>query len=132
MQDVADILKESSVANLQTYWDRNCVRAMNKAYADLSSILLGKGYTIEQLDQWDYRADYSRQQALFWLFTETSLGMGYDFAAIDKLDHRAELREGATILIGGIPVAPGGSDTGGIGGGCISEEGYRITGSTEF
>jgi hypothetical protein len=131
MQDVADVLKKG-VDDLEDYWVRMCVKAEQSAYRDLSGLLLGKGYTLLQLDQWDYRASYSNDQAMFWLFTYTSLGIGYDDKEINKLDHRKELSDSATILINGAAVAPGSTDTGGIGGGLISEEGYRITGSTEF
>jgi hypothetical protein len=131
-QDVADALKESSVANLEPYWDSQCQKAVDAAYRDLSGILLGKGYTIDQLDSWDFRVSYSNDQALFWLMTRTSLGMGYDDKEINKLDHRKELLESATIMIAGAPVAPGSASAGGVGGGSISEDGYRINGSTTF
>lgn len=132
-QDVADILKEADVANLEPRWDRQIPRAISTAYADLTGTLLGKGYTIEQLDQWDNREQFNRQQALFWLYTESGLGIGNDDKEINKLDRRKELAESTTIMINGVPVAPGSTDSvGGVGGGLISEDGFRITGETEF
>lgn len=132
-QDVADILKESSVDNLQPYWTLQCTKALNTAYGDIAQILRGRGYTAAQLDAWDFRAEYNRQQALFWLFTETSLGIGYDDKEINKMDRREELREDTALLINGEPEKPAGdSDTSGVGGGLISERGYRIDSCTEF
>jgi hypothetical protein len=131
MGDVSRILKKK-VADIADYWQPLCVEAVESAYRDLSEILLGKSYTIAQLDAWDNRRSYSRQQSLFWLFTETVLGLDMSDKEINKLDHRKQLMESTTIMIGGVPVAPAGEDTGGIGGGLISEEGYRITGATEF
>ncbi len=133
MQAVADRLKESSVDGLEPYWERTCADAIQTGYGDVVRILLGKGYTMAQLDAWDDRRDFTRQQSLFWLMTESSLGSGYDDKEIDKLDRRKELTEAVTIQINGEAVAPAStSGAGGVGGGCIKETGYRITGSTEF
>jgi hypothetical protein len=131
-QSVADILKEADVAALEPRWDRQIPLAIQTAYSDLVGILLARGYTIGQLDQWDNRVTYNRQQALFWLYTEAGLGQGYDDKEIDKLDRRKELKETATIMVNGTPVTPGNEDAAGAYGGTISECGYRITGETEF
>lgn len=127
--DVRQILKEDT---LEDYWPPLCAKAAETAYADLAGVLLGKGYTIAQLDQWDFRRAYSRQQALFWLYTESSLGIGYDDKEINKLDRRKELTESATILINGAAVGYGSDSAGGVGGGVIAETNYRITGETRF
>ncbi len=133
-QDVKDILKLSEDGTLEPYWLRLIEKARQTGYTDLTEILLGRGYTIAQLDAWDNREVYNRQQALFWLYTESSLGIGYDDKEINKLDRRPQLLKAATIMVNGVPVVPGGpADTGGsVGGGLISECGYRINGSTEF
>ena len=132
-QDVKDILKLEEAATLEAYWTRLVEKARQTGYADLTEILLGRGYTIGQLDAWDNREVYNRQQSLFWLLTETSWGIGYDDKEINKLDRRPQLLKAATIMVNGVPVAPAGTDaSGGIGGGVICEDGYRINGSTEF
>lgn len=132
MQEVADILKKD-VGELEEYWVRQCAKAAAAAYRDLSGILLSKNYTPQQLDLWDFRNSYSADQALFWLFTKTSLGLDMDDKEVIKLDHREELRESATIVISGEAVKPeGAAGGGGVGGGMISETGFRITGETEF
>lgn len=131
-QKVADALKKD-VDDLEEYWDNQCADAAATGYSDILGILMGKGYTMAQLDAWDTRVQFSRQQSLFWLLTESSLGIGYDDKEINKLDRRKELQEAVTIMINGEAVKPGATgDVSGIGGGVISEDGYRITGSTEF
>lgn len=132
-QDVKDILKLADDQNLEAYWSRLIEKARQTAYSDLIDILIGRGYTIAQLDAWDSREVYNRQQALFWLYTETSLGMGYDDKEINKLNRAEQLRKATTIMINGVAVKPDApAANGGIGGGLICEEGYRINGSTEF
>lgn len=132
-QDVKDILKLEEDATLEAYWTRLITRARQTGYADLTEILLGRGYTISQLDSWDNRETYNRHQALFWVYTESPLGLGTEDKEVNKLDRREQLRKATTIMINGVPVSPGGgTDAGGIGGGLISEDGYRITGETEW
>lgn len=109
---LAAILKKSE-ASLQGYWDTIINDAVGDAYADLTSILLAKGYTIGQLDSWDERERYNKDLALFWCLVKGGGLSTYNDVNINKLDSRAGLEKSATIMIGGNPVTPGGVDEGG-------------------
>lgn len=133
-QEVADILKKD-VSDLAAYWDRHVTRTRNDGYNDLVSRLAGKGYTPAQMDAWDDRERFNRDQALFWLYVKGA-GLGaYDDKEINKLDHRKELETATTIMIGGKAVAPGAEtvdDGASVGIGTMTEDDYRIKSDTEF
>lgn len=134
-QKVADILKKD-VGDLDAYWDRHVATARTDGYGDIAARLLGRGYTMSQLDAWDDRVKYNRHQALYWLFVEGYLPTDADDREINKLDHRKELEDpGITLMINGQAVPPGSTDEtdgGSVGGGVIDESDYRITTDTEF
>lgn len=131
-QHVADTLKKP-VADLKASWDRHIALALADGYNDIVGILLGKGFTMSQLDAWDSRVTYNRQQSTFWaLVYGMQLGDATDVDR-NKLDRRKDLTLASTIMINGAAVAPGADDdASGIGGGYISEDDYRINSDTEF
>jgi hypothetical protein len=133
LQDVADILKKD-VEKLEMYWLRIADRVLNDGYNDCVSRLLGRGYTMAQLDGWSDRVRYNRDQSLFWLFVRGFLPSNSDDREVDKLDHRKELETALTIMVNGVAVAPGATENDGasVGGGTISEAGYRIKSDTVF
>lgn len=105
-QALADRLKKS-VASLQGYWDNIVTDALSAGYSDLVVRLLAKGFTVNQLDAWDDRVRFNKDQSLFWCFVNGA-GLGdYSDLSVNKLDHRAELEKSATIMISGIATPPG-------------------------
>lgn len=133
-QEVADVLKKD-VATLEAYWTRLITLTVNDGYNDCVARLLGRGYTMAQLDGWDDRVRYNRDQCLFWLFVRGFLPSASDDREVDKLDHRKELETVTTIMVNGVAVPPGATDVdagASVGSGTISEDGYRITTDTEF
>ncbi|WP_439627490.1 hypothetical protein [Gemmata sp.] len=112
-QALADLLKQD-LAALAPIYDRVAAQAVLSGYADVSTILFGKGYTAGQLDAWDNRVGVSTDQSL-WRAALLVGGLGeYADKFVTALDRRKELMDASTIMIGGVPVAPGGTDVGGI------------------
>lgn len=131
-QDVADILKVD-VAELEDYWVRQIANAIASGYRDIKNLMLDTGWSMAQLDSWDDRISYTRQQTMFWLFTETPLGLGMDDREVLKLDQRKTLKDLTTLAINGQLVPLTTAEHGGsVGGGLMDDSKYRINGSTEF
>ena len=111
-QAVADILKQSNTSLLEPYYARIIPPAITQAYQDILSALLGRGYTVAQIDTWANAAVINQQQALFWVLTQTG-GLGhYDDQQIAKLDHRKNLKELALTDSGGNLILPGAGASG--------------------
>lgn len=103
---ISDVMSSQVLA---AKWAGIASRCADKAYADISNILEGRGYTSAQLDAWDDRVVYSRDQALFWAHVEgTIFTQNPDVAT--KLDRRKELAESFGLRINGVVVAPGATD----------------------
>lgn len=131
-QLVASTIKKA-VVDLAPYWAEFVADSNTDAVADINSILQGKGFTPAQIDAWDNRVTYNRDIALYLALVKGGAMAEYDQTTIDKLDRRKMLTEAGGIMINGLIVLPGASDTGaGAEGGVISEAGYRINSHTRF
>jgi hypothetical protein len=97
-----------SVGTLVPRWDSIIGDAISDGYRDLRTRLISRGYTEGQLDAWDDRISYNRDQALFWCFVKGAGLGGYSDQDYSKLDHRKELENPELgISIGGTIVLPG-------------------------
>lgn len=131
-QSVADILKKD-VATLAAYWTSFIASANQDAANDITSILMGKGFTQAQINAWDNRVTYNNDIALYLALVKGGALADYDQTTIDKLDRRKMLTEAGAIMINGEIVSPGGADTGaGAAGGVIDDSNYRINMNTHF
>lgn len=131
-QKVADVLKKD-VGDLDPYWDRFVAEANAAATNDIMEILLGKGYTLGQIDAWDSRTTYNIDIALYHALVKGAALADYNQETVDKLDRRKRLEEQAALLINGALVQPGAADTGGgAAGGVIDDTNYRINMSTKL
>lgn len=97
-QDVADCLHKD-VAKLKPLWDRITADAVIDGYTDVRNRLLIKGFTDAQVDAWDDRVRYTRDQSLFWALTKGANFGEYSDRDINKLDHRKELESPFLIAI---------------------------------
>jgi len=106
-------------ADLPAEWDQIVGDALADALADLLSLLALKGYAGSVSLGSDHFATWQERLATYF-----ALGCplaSYDLKAVEWLDPRKMLTEGAALLVGGEPVAPGSpaSDVGGIGSGAV-------------
>lgn len=87
---------------------------------DLTTIMLTLGYTIGQVQTWDFLASYAEQLAVFYAFTMPPLSASEQ--AEKAMDCRADLRTLTAIVCNGTAVAPtpGASAVGGIVSGHLS------------
>lgn len=111
-QAVADGLKKD-VADLKDYWVRIITRCVERGYADIKNYLIGRGYTMAQLDQWDDRVTYTFDQALFFCYVEGGGPEDQSERDIKRLDRLAWLlkeKDGIAISIGGVMTPPGAPD----------------------
>jgi hypothetical protein len=111
-QAVKDRLGLAADQPLASRWDSIIADANQAGWQDIVNHLRARGYTQAQVDAWDSRAVFNRDQGLFWALTNGAGLHGFDDRYIGKLDRRAEL-DGLVILIVGVATAPG--DTAGEG-----------------
>ncbi|MDB5308143.1 MAG: hypothetical protein JWO38_2345 [Gemmataceae bacterium] len=115
-QQVACVL-QTTAANLPPQWDGTIAAANLSGAGDVRQQLIGKGFTIPQIESWDQLTAYVLDQGTFWALTRG--GVGNDQVPEAKLkafDRREELKAtgflttGSTILY----PAPNDSPVGGI------------------
>jgi hypothetical protein len=101
---------------LESYWVGIVPQAHRKAYNWIAACLVGKGYTVAQLDTWDARQDYERDLSLWWcLVAGESEREGAEASArptmvprlLFKFDCRTELKDPDFVLLaGGVRLIP--------------------------
>lgn len=132
LYDALGRMMHTEVQDLLPLWERIVEAAAETAAGDILQALLARGYTAAQVEAWDFRKVYNRDIALFWALTHGGgLSPQHSDRDINKLDRRKELAT-VLLLIGGVPVAPGGTEGVGVYGGRLSQDGYRIRDDTEF
>lgn len=113
--DVARFLGMDDPAELAPRWQVICTRANSQAQAELTGILVAKGYSAASVAAWDFKRDYVLELGTFLAIAK---GQPDKVEEAKVLDRRAELREAAVIIAGGVPVGPASpadTDVGGIG-----------------
>jgi hypothetical protein len=112
--------------NLPAQWDGLVDQGVKSGASDVRQRLIGKGFTLAQIESWDQLPQYVLDQAVFWALTRGAVSSEQvSEAKLKTLDRRDELTatgfltSGSTILY---PVA-GDSPVGGIshGGSCYRE-----------
>jgi hypothetical protein len=130
-QRVANKLnKDPSLPNtdhrgLVAKWDTIIPAAITRAEVDFRNLLVGRGFTSAQLDQWDDRAQYSEDQSFYYSITD---GASQDEVAdsVKRYDRVSMLMKvpaetPLTLMIGGTLTAPGGQGgAAAVGGGSIN------------
>ena len=107
LQDVADSLTSTgNAAELPPKWQRIAADANQSAVADITSILVNKGYTQAQIDAADDRASWNRKLGLWYALTVGNPLGNYPDKMLDKLDPREFLATAGAIRIGGVPTRP--------------------------
>lgn len=86
--------------------------SIRQAHGNIVTILGNRGWSISDLDQWDYREDYLMRMSLYWYFTDLSID-GFDQERIRPYDIRPELSgKDFALIVGGVPKAPNVGETG--------------------
>ena len=94
-------LGQSPSSTLPAHWTNACARAVTRGYQRLIMILVGRGYSISQIDSWSGRITYNTDYACAYAFGYGNQRKGEDdnnseqkeLARIDK-----ELKDPASIL----------------------------------
>lgn len=103
-----DTLKKPA-GTLQSYWSRINTESHAWAYAHVVNVLLGKGFTIAQIADWDSGAHYERDLTLWRALTRGGGLEGYDDKFVKTFDRREELKALVALEIDGVFTAPAGT-----------------------
>jgi hypothetical protein len=114
--DVANSLTLDDSSQLPARWTQIVKDANQMAVADITNILINKGYTQAQIDGWDDRVQSNRKLGLWYALTMGNPLGNYPDKFLDKLDPREFLTTAGSIRIGGVPTGPtiGATAVGGI------------------
>lgn len=91
-QRVADALKVPGVSDLATWWNGICTAALASAEADVQGVLVGRGYTVDQVDDWPGGVATVSDLALFWALTNAGVLEAFDDKFVKALDRREQLK----------------------------------------
>ncbi len=112
---VASVLRLKGPDSLPAHYDKQVDDALEQAYQLIREVLIGRGYTVAQLDAWDARRVYSRQIFLCLMFENGSLPDEFASSfAIDRACKKKEELLTCTVIANGLPVDPTGPG-GGVG-----------------
>lgn len=112
-QQVAEIQKLSAgAAGLEPWWDGVCTAALASALADVQGALIGRGFTVAQLDLWDSYDAVVLDQAVFWAGNRAGGMEAFDDKFIKQFDRREWLKtvvvlDGDGALVGSGTVGHG-------------------------
>ncbi len=81
-------------------------RSNGSAAADITSALTGRGYTIDQIDNWDRRVEFNEDLGVFWSLVRAVGTSTYSDVILKNLDRRKELMT-VQITTDGAIVDPG-------------------------
>jgi hypothetical protein len=96
----------SGAANVQDLAEE----ALRIAYGQIVSALSNRGWTVADMDRWDFREDYLRTLSLYWLLTSLSID-GYDQQRLAGYNILSELQKSSfTLIVNGTPLAPSQGD----------------------
>lgn len=113
LNDLADTLQKAQ-GTLSAYWVNVCTQSHRWAFGILAQFWLGKGFTLAQLQSWDYGIDYERNLTLWRALTRPGSLQAVDDKLVATLDVRKDLCEQQVLLAAGVPQIPAG-DAGQVG-----------------
>lgn len=101
--------------------------AIDWAYSAIVSRLLSRGYSQSQVDAWDYRVEFNKSVAIYWLLVNVA-NLDASTVWVDKFDRRAEL-DTLSLIVGGVVVTPA-TQAGQVGHGRLDRTGDLIPRNT--
>ena len=95
----AAALRPKLVATLQkvgiesgSYWDQIITDALDASYLDIVTAFAARGFTLTQINGWDFGATFQTELALYWALVKGGAAQSYPDNFIKGLDRRADLR----------------------------------------
>jgi hypothetical protein len=82
-------------------WEEIVATANAEAYQEIRSVLVGRGYTVEQVDAWDRRAEFNRKVAVCHALVEGALLRQMDGEALDRVCKCREELADVVLLVDG-------------------------------
>lgn len=104
---LAAVLQLNSRAELSPFWESIFPDAHDAAYNEVVAALVGRGYTISQVNQWDRRTEYEIDLSLWWSLVKGEYDAENNPQLLEKLDRRPELLT-TVVTIGGVIAVPTG------------------------
>ena len=94
--DLQSALHLANLSDVPAVWDNIITKSRLRAYGDIVSALLGRGFTMTVVSAWDRGSEFERDLALWWTLNEGATLGAYDDKMLSKLDRREELK---TVIV---------------------------------
>lgn len=115
LQGVADRMNTTPAGLTQPKWNNLVAAAHSSAYQKIMGKLLGRGFTVEQINQWDDGANVERDLSLYFCFVNGAVLNNFDPQYIQRISRAtsiggeagSELDKVTTLQIAGKWIAPG-------------------------
>lgn len=118
-KSLAGVLRQSVDDLDPDVWDQTISDAHQAAFREVRGILLARGFTDQQISDFDDGQFFERRLSLFFLASMGSIAEGYDLTAAKLMDCRKDIAA-CQVFIRGVwvkpetaPTGPGTVNTGG-------------------
>lgn len=121
-----------TVEDLDARWDGIIPPARDRAWQAIQTTLLGKGYTLAQMDAWDFRQSHNLDLATVKALINGGSLTGYDLEPLMQRERLLlkEIADLPALSISGVLVFPAGAteDGGGlmVAGGQLDQTGWAV------
>lgn len=90
-QQVSDLLKNASVADLPAWWTTIITNAQLRAYNEIFAALSGRGFTAAQIAAWDRGPEFEGNMTCYYALMAGGAAESIDEKALASLDRSKEL-----------------------------------------
>lgn len=105
LADVAAALKYDPTA-LPEFWSELAERGHSSAQGVIKSTLLARGFTLDQVNNWDRLEEFERDLSLFWTLSRGGAYGAVSPEFLKTLDRREELKT-VLVAVSGVWIQPG-------------------------
>lgn len=102
---VCSILK-IEVADAPAYYEQVIVDAITASWNQIKTKLIGRGYSISQVQSWDRAREFNLDGATYWAFTIGGIPRPHDREALNKLEEKLAELDTVDILVGDELIEP--------------------------
>ena len=106
-QAIADATQQASATLLPPFWDRISVMAADDGWRDIRNHFTSRGYTEQQILDWEELPSVHRKQSLFWAFVYGATLHSYTKEWVKEFDQRSTFKDMAIASDGGVIAGAG-------------------------
>lgn len=95
-----------TTAAMPSHWSEPMAAALAAAKNHIIQVLVERGYTVAQIEQWDRQREFHRDLAICSLFKQAMLSNEFEDMDVEKFCEKAELLKEILLIVDGEIVDP--------------------------